>query len=133
MQNSKENIVRARTIMSKLAHFTEEDKEMLCMETSGGRTNSLSRLTPQEGREVCFILQRQLPKPINSPMKRKIISRALDLGWKNKQGKIDMKRLDGWCIKYGAFKKPLDKHSDKELQMVVTAFDKFYHYVIKKL
>ncbi len=43
--NSKQNIIRARAIMSRLPGFTEESKQAVCFEVSGGRTGSLSNLS----------------------------------------------------------------------------------------
>lgn len=132
MQNSKQNIIRARAIMSKLPGFTEESKQAVCLDVSGGRTSHLSQLTINEGRVLIRDLQGQVPATPADRMRRKIIHLALELGW-TRDGKIDMAHLDNWCLKYGGFGKKLDDHAPAELPKVVTAMERNHRYVLSKL
>ncbi len=109
----------------KVAEFTE------------GRTDSLSSLTDGEYKEMLLRAQRfnQLPK--DSPadkMRKKIISMARQMGWTitpqpPKAGgkeKADMERIDNWCLKYGKFKKVLNKHTVPELTLLVAIFEEVF-------
>lgn len=133
MQNSKSNTIRLRTIMARLPNFTEENKEALCREYSGGRTVNLSKLTSQEGSQMIKDLQKQVPKTSGDKMKKSIIAMAMEIQWRTAQGKIDMQRLNAWCNKYAPLKKDMDDHTEKELPMLVTAFKRNYEYVLKKM
>lgn len=58
-------------------------------------------------------------------MRRKIISMAHQIGWQLPaygKPKVNMEKLEGWCLKYGQFHKPLNDHNETELAKLVTQF-----------
>jgi hypothetical protein len=106
-----------------------------------GRSCSIKDITPHEATELIRYLKTLPPiKPVQPPggqqantMRRKIIAMAYQLGWRIDNGKIDMKRLNDWCIKYSYLKQPLNKYTAAELPKVVTVFETMYTQAIKKL
>ncbi len=40
--------------------------------------------------------------------------------------KLDMERVNGWCMNYGKFKKPLMEHTHDELSILITQMEKVY-------
>lgn len=65
--------------------------------------------------------------------KLKILSMAHELGWQLSASKIDMERVNAWCIKYGHQHCKLDKYPADDLPMLVTQFEKMYSQYINKL
>lgn len=64
-------------------------------------------------------------------MRKKIIMYAHKMRWQLENGKIDMKRLDGWCQLYGRFGKKLNGHTHLELTQLVTQFEQVYESFLK--
>lgn len=67
-------------------------------------------------------------------MKKKIISMAMTIGWVLKNGKIDMVRLNTWCVHKGMYKLSLDMHDPEQLPYLVSQFQygPFQHALSKK-
>ena len=40
--------------------------------------------------------------------------------------KINMAQIDGWCMTYGKFKKPLNEHNSAELSILITQMERVY-------
>lgn len=81
-------------------------------------------MTDQEARELIAYLEnsRTTPSP-EERMRRKIISRAHEMGWKTPEGKADIERIDNWCLNYGYLKKKLNQYTYNELPKLVTIFE----------
>lgn len=58
----------------------------------------------------------------SSRMINKILSMAHTIGWETTGGKVDIERINSWCTHKGQYKKPLDKHTAKELPHLVSQF-----------
>lgn len=56
-------------------------------------------------------------------MRRKVISIGHELGWKLENGKIDMKRVNEFCLKRGHGHKLLNDYEVKELPKLITQFE----------
>lgn len=56
-------------------------------------------------------------------MRRKVISIGHELGWKKENGKIDMVRVNEFCVKRGHGHKTLNEYSLKELPKLITQFE----------
>lgn len=111
-----------------------ELKQELVWSFSNQRTSSSRELNVQEAQALISYLKNLDPKEIAAEkMRRKILSKAHKLRWELENGKIDMARLNGWCIAYGGFKKSLNQHTHDELVQLVTAFDKVYKHYISKV
>ncbi len=105
-----------------------EDKEELALIHSAGRTRSLTAMTYSETQSLIAALREMINQPEgpNEKMKRKILSLAHEMKW-HKPGtrKVDMKRVNNWCIAKG-FNKPLDDLNYAELPKAVTMFNAVY-------
>lgn len=99
---------------------------------SDARTEHVSELRSNEASDLIKFLSAALNEPENGvdKMKGKILSKAHEMGWElpgiSSTGKrrINMEKVDNWCIKYGYLKKPLDQHTEVELPQLVTQFSK---------
>ncbi len=63
----------------------------------------------------------------------KILSMAHEMRWELPSGKVDMPRLNAWCIKYTPAHKPLNKIPESQLPKVVSVFEKMYKTYLKSL
>lgn len=91
---------------------------------SFGRTESTKELTLDEVNMLIRYLQDiQGNAEKANKMRRKIISMAHQLHWYLPgTQKVDMKRIDNWCIQYGYLHKKLNDHNEKELIKLVSQF-----------
>lgn len=93
-------------------------------------TASLTDLSVGEFHELMLRLQRFNGVPPGDKMRKAIIADAYNMRWTVNMGGgtivADMHRINGWCIKYGPFKKPLNDHNITELPLLVTVFKKVY-------
>lgn len=131
--------------------LSDEDRKALklaiVMDASKNRETSWNGLTDLEAQHAINCLKNQvvrLAKPqengaINTPknndwiskeefekgekMRRRILSMAHEMGWQIQGGKIDMQRVNGWCERYGGFKKVLNKHTYLELVKLTSGFE----------
>lgn len=110
-------------------------RHAICYQFSGGRTESSRELDDNEMLAAIKELEANNLLELDKAniMRRKIISMAHELAWKTAGGKIDMKRIDAWCVKYGYLSKALNKYTLTELPKLVTAFEIFYNKFIKAL
>lgn len=100
---------------------------------SDGRTEHVSELSNEEANLLIKYLKSQDPDEVKCEKERKrIISMGHDLGYRKKgTTKIDMVQLDGWCVKYGMFKKKLNQHNLEELQKLRWQFKQYHDDFIK--
>lgn len=92
---------------------------------------SSSELEGMSSTEASNLIQKMLKggiakdatKEKETEMKMKIISMGHTIGWQIPgTEKINMERINNWCVKYGMYNKPLDKHTYTELTHLVTQF-----------
>lgn len=103
----------------------------LAYDYSKGRTQHVSQLYKDEATQLIKWLLNSLKVQVTpkEKMMRKILSLAHELHWElshasrhGKSNKVDMAKLDEWCMRYGQFHKPLDQHNEMELTKLVTQF-----------
>ena len=101
-----------------------------------GRSDSSKELTNGEAEKMIKYLQSITANKdeVSNKMRRKMISLAHEMHW-HLPGtqKIDMQQLNGWCCKFGQFKKELNKHSYDELTKLVSQFNQVYNHFLKKI
>lgn len=108
----------------------QDDAAELALQFSNGRTNELKELSHNETQQLIeFIGEKQPP----NPMVNKLLYLAHNIGWELKDGKIDIERLNAWCVKYTTAKKPLNKIPEKELPIVVSVFEKMHQAHLNNL
>lgn len=107
--------------------ISKENRAVIVDSITKGRSSSAGNLTFQEAIDVIKYLENmQKEKKVdNSPenkMRRKILSICYEMQW-SENGKIDWKRLNGWLLKYGYLKKPLNDYTYQELPKLITQFE----------
>lgn len=97
---------------------------------SNGRTSNLEDLNHKETQKLIgeFIT----PSPA-SKMKRKILSMAHEMRWETKTGKVDMGRLNAWCVKHTPSHVDFYAIPVKDLSIVVSIYEKMYNEFLKRL
>jgi len=131
---SKQQLITANTLISKLGISPEQKREIIFGFTSG-RSGSSKDLTHDEAVLLIGHLKSLDPDEKKAEiMRRKVISMAHEIGWHQPgTNKIDMPRLDGWCKKFGYLKKGLNAYTLSELPKLVTQFEKGpYAYILNR-
>ena len=129
---NKPQLIALNTLVSKL-NIDKESKAMMVEGFSGGRCTSSKDLYSSEANAIIKHLKSLDPEePKADKMRKKIIMLAHEMGWK-KEGKADIERINGWCLKFGYLKKPLDRHTYKELPKLVTQFEGVYSHFLKSI
>lgn len=137
---TKQQIKIAQTLLS-VCHLRAQKANIL-LGFSDGRTEHVSELEHDEAAELIRFLQKKkfaLDRKAADPhaasvdkMKRKIISMAHEMNWKTPAGRIDMKKVNGWCVKYGHQHKALDRYTYAELPALINQFQNMYTQYIKR-
>lgn len=132
----KQKVIIVQTLFSKCA--LRAQKANIVRSFSDGRTEHITELDDDEVRRLIGYLRYTARDAARTPtqisedkMKRKIISMAHELRWRNADGKIDMKSLNGWCVKYGYLHKRLDDYSNAELPRLVQQFEVMYRNFLR--
>ena len=96
---------------------------------SGGK---VSQMGGKEATELIRYLKSQDPEEKKAEvMRRKLLALAHQIKWEVDGGKVDMKRVDAWCKKYGHKKKALNAYTYAELPMLVSQFEENVKHVLK--
>ena len=111
-------------LMNKLAITTDQKRDMVSG-FSGGRCTSSKDLHKVEGMYLIRHLKSLDPEEKKAEtMRRKIISMAHELHWQIPgTTRIDMRRVDEWCLKFGYGKKKLNQYLYSELPKLLTQFE----------
>ena len=143
--NINSKIIQFKTILSK-AGILEQSVTIVGSFTNG-REESSTKMTLTELNRAIEVLQAKYPqtaakrgfeaKP-GDKMRKKIMAMAHTLGWQvvdTKSGgvKADVGAVNKWCVKYGQFHKPLNKHDESELVKLVSQFEKVDNTFYKNL
>jgi len=102
---------------------------------SNGRTESTKEVTEREAGIILNELKQTFGvKDEADTMRKKIISLAHQMNWELPGGKADMKRINDWCkSSKGPYKKALNAHTNTELRVLVSVFEKIYKEYMDKL
>lgn len=131
---STEQIKKIHTLMNQYAKqrgfaVEKEEKEAFVLECPNGRSTSAKPLYYAEASVMLDSLQKMLHSTgeyQQADRKRKrILYYAHQMNW-TKMDKVDIERVNNWCVKYGYLHKPLMQHSANELTALVRQFDKMY-------
>lgn len=109
-----------KLLMREGISFMAED---LALEYSNHRTNKLQDLFYHETQQLISFLAGPSSK---SKMQRKILSMAHEMRWEHPNGKVNIEKLDAWCVKHTPHHKPFNKLTEHELPLVVSIFEKMY-------
>lgn len=103
----------------------DDTKHALVSEYSAGRTFKSSELEVMECKLLISFLGSMIKtKNAANTMRRKMLSIAYQLGWTVEHGKLDLARVNNWCVKYGYLHKPLNDYDVKELPQLITQFER---------
>lgn len=111
--------------------LTKDAKAALIFSFSDGRTETTPELYFEEAHALIKWLKEELKLP-DTPkdrMARAILSLAHEMNWRIK-GKVDINRVNTWCIKYGYLHKKFNDYDETELPTLLTQFqraNKDYH------
>jgi len=126
-------VTMVRTLLSK-AGVDEAEKVKIVKHITRDRTSSLKDMSYNETQDIVTYLQgvtgqKAVDRPKEKPgddMRRKIISRAHEMHWKLSNGKVDMERVNNWCLQYSGKNKKLNHFTVAELPTLVTQFEFVY-------
>jgi hypothetical protein len=116
-----------------------DDKKSIIKSFSGGRTESSKELTFNEAGAVIAHFQSMDQEDRRSnKMRNYVLSMAHEMGWE-KEGikievagttyskkKVDVERVNNWCVKFGYLHKKLDEYTYEELPKLVSQFEEVY-------
>jgi hypothetical protein len=126
---------KLHALLSKLK-IDKEMKESLVNQFTNGREISSANMTKFE----CKLLIEYLQKYFNQDeaekcdkMRRRILSLCHEMGWELENGKVDMERVNGFCLNKGYLAKPLNNYNLKELPKLIYQFEKVYEHYLKNL
>ncbi len=130
---SKKQIIAIRTMLAKAGIADEEEKKGFILMITDMRTDSISQMTYEEASKAHKFLKDKLIQPFDPKqdprykMRGKILSMAHEMQWYLPgQKKLDIKRLDRWCEKYGHGRKPFNAYTYNELPRLIRQFEKVY-------
>ena len=147
MKTITENQLRAiHTLMGKFNVTDKKDKESIISTFSAKRTTSSKELTFNEAGAIIEHFQSMdLSQRRSERMRNKILMFAHEMGWETspsvplrveREGsprtdikpkkKVDIERINNWCIKFGYLHKKLDEYTYEELPKLVSQFEEVY-------
>lgn len=109
-----------------------EDKEDYIEELTDGRTKSLRELTYSEFNDMVNHLDKERIAK-REKMVNKVLSLAHEMLWELPDGKVDMERVNNFCMKRTPQKVKLDEVKYKDLPTVVSIFEKMHMEFLKAL
>lgn len=114
--------------------MSEDDKKELVLSATDGRTDSIRAMHTSEAIALLSNLNGQADNyepGTKQKMKRKVLAIAHDLGWELPDGKVDMKRVNGYCLTRSEAKKTFNDLTVKELESVVKQFQQMKRVYLK--
>lgn len=100
--------------------ISEEMRRDLTWAHTNGRTASLREMRWDEAESLIKYLTELSGNDANR-LRKKMLAIAHQLGWTNNE-KVDVKRVNNWCIKYGYMHKSFNHYTSKELIKLITQF-----------
>lgn len=105
-------------------HDLRDEKDGIVLAFTANKTNSVRAMSFHEAKALIGHLVSLNPEEKSmTKMRNKIISIAYDMNWKLPNEKIDLDRLNGWCLHKSYLKKKLDAYKYSELPKLVTQFE----------
>jgi len=130
-------IAKIHVLLAKLG-LGKEVKAQMVQQYTDGRETSTTKLSWKEAADLIKDLEGQLAGADKQVLndgkadrkKKLILHYAHQMKWQiteeGKKPKIDMARVNDWCVKYGMYHKALNDHSVGELSKLVAQFEKVY-------
>lgn len=129
---STEQQKQIRSLLMKVNGFSK--KEEWVGGRTGGRTTQTHEMLAGEAMQMIAWLEDR--DGSMNRMRRKVISLAHQLGWKDArdpEGKrADYARINNWMVTYTACKKPMARQSAEELKTSLDQFEAFWGKEVRK-
>lgn len=123
-------------ILGKL-NLEQEVKQQLVFNHTQGRTTSTKEMQINECQALINYLNhlqknivevKEVPAPVKlitpeQKMRRKVLSICHEMGWRLPSGKIDINRVNAFCLNHSTLKKELNAHTAKELPKLISQFE----------
>jgi hypothetical protein len=130
---TQSQLVLVHTLLSTNGIKDKDDKADIIRSFTAGRTSSSREMTHVEATALINHLKSLDPSERSADrMRKKIISMAHQMGWKT-DGKLDIGRVNNWCIKFSYLKKKLDAYEYTELPRLVSQFENVYKDYLRKV
>jgi len=121
--------------------YDDEDRAELVSHFSCGRVVSSAELSQSEAEKLIKHLegvksgriQQPMAEQASDRMRKKIIHYFHEMGWKNEEGKVDMKRVYAFIKKRGFLKKSFNHYTSRELPRLVSQVEIIYKKYLEKL
>ena len=133
-------IIRVHGLLAQLGLVKDtEYKANLIKQYTGGRETSTKGLLINEYGELIQDLQglvnnKRKPGDLQAARKRKLLLHyAHMMQWELATGKVDMQRVNDWCVKYGQYHKALNEHNTSELSHLLVQFEKAFQSFLKSV
>lgn len=128
-------IIKIKTLCGKYRINSAD----LAYSYSDNRTESVSQLYINEAGELIKYLEKLSSTPQTSKIKmqRKILSLAHEMRWQKPYPlgrvgwRVDMGRVNNWCVQYGHATKPFNQYTEAELPKLVYQFEQAYKDYLK--
>lgn len=114
----------------------ESERHAFVLDFTKGRVKSLKELTVREARTmISSIANNDTSVNDNSlqAMRNKLFGMAHEMRWQTAEKKIDIERVDAWCVTYGYGHKKLKDYTYNELPKLITQFRAVYEDYLKNL
>lgn len=116
-------------------NIPQDVKEDLVHQFTNGRATRSSQMAPNECQALINHLNVVIKETKKTKttvakndggdkMRKKILSICHEMGWKLEGGKIDMARVNDFCLKKGCKHKLLDDYTRAELPLLITQFER---------
>lgn len=115
----------------------QDGKKELVLSATGGRTDSIREMSNVEAINLLKSLNDKADnydenREKKLKMKRKILAYCHEMNWETDDGKVDMKRVNGYCEKSGYLKKKFNDYKIDELPKLVQQFARMRANYLKK-
>lgn len=78
--------------------------------------------------------RKRSPIEVQKNQKRRLLlAYAHEMMWELPGGKVDMERVNNWCVKYGQYHKELNAHSLTELSDIIVQMEKAYRHLLRSV
>ena len=148
---SSQQMAKFNIILGQMGRGKDKEfKADLVRQFTGARCTSSKDMTWKEAKDMLAALEKtgagnsagsergagsESGKQSEGDRKRKLlIHYAYQMNWVVESGgqtKVDMERIDRWCVKYGQYHKALMEHSSFELSAILVQFEKAFKDYLK--
>lgn len=138
MDVTKQQLAKIHTLLGQIipdAKERDEYKKHLVQQYTNNRETSSAKLKTAEAAMMIDALEKLAPKNAllesAEKMRKKILFYCHKMQWYVTPGKLDMERINNWCVKYGHGHKRLNDYKQEELPQLVSQMQAVYGSFLK--